>query len=459
MKYSITFREEIFDALLAHSRASANEQAAYLFGSISTEGEDTRILIREFMPVEPRDVVWQTPFSIEIRSASYVRAIKHSAETGMVFIFAHTHPQGPDSFSVQDDTEELALTKVAHIRNPQRLHATLVIARHSFAAARVWSSDGKIENCERIRVIGKRWKWLFANSDDSIVPEHFDRQVRAFGAPIQRLLSELHVGIVGAGGTGSAVAEQLIRLGVGKLTIIDHDKFAATNANRVYGSAAFDTGLPKPAIVARNAAHIGLKTEVVQIPQHLSFRSVARALRSCEVVFGCTDDNLGRSILNRLALDYLIPVLDVAVSIDRTEEVIRSVHGRLTILQPGNACLYCRGRISAKAVADESLWQTDPSRAAELVKEGYVTGLAEPAPAVVAFTSAIASAAVGEFLDRIIGFKSSEPKSSEFLYRFDADTIGRSSIPSKSDCFCADANVWGLGDRKRFLGLNWRAEI
>src|SRR3989442_2474424 len=43
----------------------------------------------------------------------------------------------------------------------------------------------------------------------------FERQVLAFGAESQALLQQLHVGVVGVGGTGSAVVEQLARLGVG----------------------------------------------------------------------------------------------------------------------------------------------------------------------------------------------------------------------------------------------------
>jgi tRNA A37 threonylcarbamoyladenosine dehydratase len=50
------------------------------------------------------------------------------------------------------------------------------------------------------------------------------------------LLSNLNVGIVGAGGTGSALAEQLIRLGIGNLIVIDDDVFKSSNINRVYGS-------------------------------------------------------------------------------------------------------------------------------------------------------------------------------------------------------------------------------
>ena len=49
----------------------------------------------------------------------------------------------------------------------------------------------------------------------------WDRNVRAFGADLQRALGELRVTIVGCGGTGSAVAEQITRLGVRHLHLID----------------------------------------------------------------------------------------------------------------------------------------------------------------------------------------------------------------------------------------------
>jgi hypothetical protein len=41
----------------------------------------------------------------------------------------------------------------------------------------------------------------------------FSRQILAFGEEFQRLLKKLHIGIAGLGGTGSAVCEQLVRLG------------------------------------------------------------------------------------------------------------------------------------------------------------------------------------------------------------------------------------------------------
>jgi hypothetical protein len=181
-------------------------------------------------------------------------------------------------------------------------------------------------------------------------------------------------------------------------------------------------------------------------------------MRECDLVFGCTDDEWGRSILSLLSIYYILPVMDLGVAITPDGESVRSVHGRLTHLQPGYACLFCRGRITSEAVRDESIRATQPERAAALVAEGYISGVAAPAPSVISFTSAVASAAVIELLDRVTGFKASETKSSEFLFRFEADAISRNTLAPRADCFCANRERWGAGDRKPFLGLTWRRE-
>jgi hypothetical protein len=277
---------------------------------------------------------------------------------------------------------------------------------------------------------------------------------------VQRLLKRLHIGVVGVGGTGSAVAEQLTRLGVGRLTTIDHDKLESTNVNRVYGSGLFDAGAQKTAIVARQAAHIGFETKIRRVDRHLSFKSSAEALKTCDLVFGCTDDEWGRSILSRLSIYFGIPILDLGVIVDPDPhgERIRSVQGRVTVLQPGHACLFCRERISTAGVTAESIAATDPQRAAALRNEGYITGQEAPAPAVIAFTTGTAAFAVTEMLDRLTGFKADDVKPSEFLIRFDADAIARNSKLPKADCFCGARGRWMAGDQRPFLGITWRPE-
>jgi molybdopterin/thiamine biosynthesis adenylyltransferase len=309
-----------------------------------------------------------------------------------------------------------------------------------------------------VRVISDYWDFTYA--DEAAAPKpFFARQVLALGSEIQSTLERLHVGVVGVGGTGSAVVEQLIRLGVGRLTLVDPDHFADSNVNRVYGSSTYDRGLPKVTIAQRHSAHLGLGTHCLALAGHVGKRSVAMRLRECDVIFGCTDDQWGRSVLCRLAVYYLIPVIDMGVSIDPNEDgSIRSIHGRVTILQPSYACLYCRERITPEGVRNESIRINDPARADALAAEGYIAGVPAPAPAVIPFTSAVAANAISEFLDRLIRYKNSDTKPSEFILRFESDVIARNTRPLNPGCFCNNKELWGAGDRKLFMGISWPQE-
>ena len=100
--------------------------------------------------------------------------------------------------------------------------------------------------------MGSRFRFFDDDSGDYKHVPFFDRQVRAFGKDIQLQLQRLNVGVVGVGGTGSAVVEQLARLGIGTLSIFDGDHFDNSNVNRVYGSSATDSGIKKVDIAKRN---------------------------------------------------------------------------------------------------------------------------------------------------------------------------------------------------------------
>ncbi len=211
----------------------------------------------------------------------------------------------------------------------------------------------------------------------------FDRQVRAFGRPGQRVLKALHVGIVGVGGTGSPLFEQLVRLGVGKLTVIDPDTLTAGNVTRVYGSGMADVDRAKVVIAEAHAHRISFGTTVRTLQRSVTALEAAWALRHCDVVFGCTDDNAGRMVLSRLGYWCLMPVIDTGVLIDTASDsgAVSGVFGRVTIVGPGAACLACRSHIDLARAQAEAL---DPVERRERAAEGYAVGLADPDPSVVA---------------------------------------------------------------------------
>ncbi|MGC2468024.1 MAG: ThiF family adenylyltransferase [Candidatus Acidiferrum sp.] len=460
MRYSVTFFDKEFDLISGHLAANPNvERAAYLLCRPVNTPSEVRLIVREVLPVEDSDVLENSAHHMKIAPRSFIRAMKRADETKSCFVFVHSHPDEYPRHSPQDDDEEAKLFSTAYIRiRTAGVHASLIFRRSGISAGRVWLSNGSFAPVERVRVVGKRFRFIFPDRQDEAIPEFFDRQVRAFGKEVQLLLKRLRVGIVGVGGVGSCVAEQLVRLGVGSLLIADGEKFEASNVNRVYGSRVVDADIAKVKLAERMAADIGLGASVEVIPKPVTFESVLSAFRDCDVIFGCTDDEFGRSLLTRFAVYYGVPVFDMGVKIDSENQSIRSIQGRVTTLMPGTACLNCRGRISSARISAESMRAVNPEGAAALEEEGYIPELEDPAPAVIAFTTAVAASGVSEFLHRLTGFLGDDRESSEVLHRFDETRVRTNRVPPREECFCGDRKFWGRGDVKPFLDTTWRPE-
>lgn len=457
MEYTFTLLESVRAQVDAHIAAGeGKEMAGFIFAGVSRTPGEIRFIGREFRAVKREHINRHGPLHISIRSDSYCPALQYADETKQSFWFVHSHPAGYPEFSPQDDREEPKLFSTAYARIAgDRLHGSMVFPQNSAPVGRVWHRDDSNLPLKRIRVIGTRFKFYDTVADTTPIPEFFDRQVRAFGPDIQRRLASLHIIIVGGGGTGSAVAEQLIRLGVGKITIIDPQLFEGSNVNRVYGSSVLDQGIAKVEILRRLAERIGLGTIIECIPDSIYRKGVAERLREGDIIFGCTDEDAARSILGEVSLHYAIPVIDMGVRIHSENQVIQSITGRTTVLYPGASCLYCRGRIDAKRVAYDMTRFYNPAEADERRREGYAPELLENNPAVIPFTTTVAAGAVSELIHRLTGFMGLQRQTTETIYRFDHNEIGKNSLAPKPECTCGNPAKWGKADAKLFLGMMW----
>ncbi|PIR83896.1 hypothetical protein COU18_01935 [Candidatus Kaiserbacteria bacterium CG10_big_fil_rev_8_21_14_0_10_51_14] len=429
------------------------EGAAYLLCGQSATDNELRFLVREVIPVHESHYLKRESHALSIDSASYASVAKKARSMKAGIVFVHSHPDGIPDFSPRDDGEEPKLMAFFQNRVPDAHHGSLVVSSEPTFTGRAWTPKGWC-TIGRIRVIGRRFRFLDQAPEKQSIPEFFDRQVRAFGPDIQRLLQTLHVGVVGAGGTGSPIVEQLTRLGIGTLSIFDGDIFEDTNVNRVYGSTTGDVGRNKAEMIGEHAKRIGTPTDVRFYPEYITNEETAKHLRECDVVFGCTDKHTPRGTLVRLALQYLIPLIDTAAMINSENGLIREVIGRITVFYPGEACLFCRGRISSRRIYLEGLSDTEWQKLAD---EDYAPELETDDPAVITFTTAVASWAVSELLHRLTGFKGPDRKSSELLFFFnqDKESIRPNQESPDPECQCMCKTDWGRGDRRDFLGLTW----
>lgn len=460
MRYTITFAEDHYETLVGHLFSdTSTERAAYLLCGVSHTVEETRLLVREVHPVLPSDVLSASQSHMSINSASFMRAMKRADRLKQSFVFVHSHPTGFSEHSAKDDEEEPKLFRTAYVRiEGEGAHASLVFSAPDRPRGRVWLRDGSKVEMDVVRVIGQRFRFFRQTSCCSNAPL-FHRQVQAFGGGLQDELRSLRVGLVGAGGTGSAVAEQLMRLGVGHLYLFDGDTLEKSNVTRVYGSGVSDGGSLKVKILGNLAKKIGLGTEITAIDRFITYRSAAEKLRTCDLLFGCTDDEWGRSILTRLAVYYFIPVFDMGVKISSANGIIESIQGRVTTLTAGSACLFCRGRINSDRISAEIMQAHDPEHAESLRREGYLPELPGVAPAVITFTTAVASSAVTELLHRLTGFMGKDRVSTEVLHLFEQTRVRTNNRDPNPECgICANREKWGRGDCEPFLDVTWRVE-
>ena len=96
----------------------------------------------------------------------------------------------------------------------------------------------------------------------------------------------------------------------------------------------------------------------------------------------------------------------------------------------------------------------DPETYERLKAEGYIVGGGDPSPAVVTFTTEIASMAINEVIQRLTGFRGigghANQRYRHFLDSEDSTTSGGSNDGCK---VCGRDDWWGRGDREPFLEL------
>jgi molybdopterin/thiamine biosynthesis adenylyltransferase len=281
----------------------------------------------------------------------------------------------------------------------------------------------------------------------------FERQVAAFGSAVQETLGCLNVAVVGCGGTGSAVAEQLVRLGVRSLTLIDADTLTESNVTRVYGSTPADVGKLKVEILRNHLQSISPMLSCTAIPGMITNRSVAENLIACDVVFGCTDDNAGRLVLSRMPTYLGSLVIDCGVLLSSDKQGrLTGINGRVTVLTPGSACLLCRGRIDVRRAATELM---TPDERRRLQDEGYAPALGSAEPAVVAYTTAVAAAAVAELLERLVGY-GPDPVPGELLLRLHEREWSTNHATPRAGHYCdPSARKINRGSASPFLEQVW----
>jgi molybdopterin/thiamine biosynthesis adenylyltransferase len=126
--------------------------------------------------------------------------------------------------------------------------------------------------------------------ENGFVPERYARNMRTFSPADQAALLRAHVGVVGLGGLGGTVTEILARMGVGRLTLIDGDRFEDSNLNRQLLSSPANLGVPKAEAAAQRVGQINPAVDMTVHACFLTAQNAPELLAGCRVVVDCLDN-------------------------------------------------------------------------------------------------------------------------------------------------------------------------
>jgi len=375
------------------------------------------LVVREVVPIpyqlcdrRPDRVTWPTSLIDDLVRKAYGK--------GAAIVKVHSHVADFRKFSAVDDSSDRDIfAAITSLLDDGLPHASMIMLPDGELFGRVVGADGvPMDAIDAITAVGdgiRMWSEARSRSAGSFAVRH----AQAFGKGTTARLGTLSAAVVGCSGTGSIIVEQLARLGIGRLVLVDPDVVEDKNLNRILNSGKEDSYLhrPKVHVLASAVAHMGLGQEVVPLQMDLHTREAVEQVAGCDVIFGGMDGVEGRHLLNRIATFYTLPYFDVGVHL-KADGVggIEQISGAVHYLQPGRSSLLSRGVYNMERVDAEAMRRTDPGMYKRLVGEGYLRGIDEDRPAVITINMFFASLVVNDFLARIHPYRNAH--NSSFAY-------------------------------------------
>jgi len=372
-----------------------------------------RLLVKSLHLVPHEACTERSPVTVAWPTDIMVPWLQEADRRGLSVVKIHSHPRDYLQFSAQDDRSDAALFPcIADWVSADVPHASVVMLSDGRMFGRAFNSDRAFDPLVSVTVVGDSLLIWHADEFEAepaqALPAFTKRHAQAFGEATTRRLGRLSAAVIGASGTGSIVIEQLMRLGIGRLVVVDDDVVKDINLNRILNATSKDADARrlKVEVIGDAIEAVGLGTIVERYPHNLKDRRTIHAVAECDVLFGCVDTAEGRFVANLLSAFYSLPYIDVGVALDADDTgAITQVCGYIHYLQPDLSSLISRGAVSMEDVRAEGLRRQNREFYETQRRAGYIRNVDEDRPAVISVNMVLAGMAVNELLARLHDFR------------------------------------------------------
>lgn len=158
----------------------------------------------------------------------------------------------------------------------------------------------------------------------------YDRNIGTITMDEQSALKERSVCVIGCGGLGGGVIENLVRMGVGHLTVVDGDVFDESNLNRQVLSNENNLQRPKAVEAAAQMRQINSDVKIKPIVDFFTATNADEIIRGHDIAVDALDNVDARLALERACEREGIPLIHGAIG---------GWYGQMAVVMPGSRIL------------------------------------------------------------------------------------------------------------------------
>lgn len=249
------------------------------------------------------------------------------------------------------------------------------------------------------------------------------------GPDAVKLLRMAEVAIIGVGGGGSHISQQLAHVGIGHVQLHDLDRIELSNMNRLVGATSNDAARNKRKVSVAKRMMRAINPELgIEIFPSL-WQASAEAVRKADVIIACVDSYSARQDIEVTARRFLIPLIDIGMDVHLVDGNPH-ISGQVILSTPGGPCMRCLGFLNEE----------------RLRQEANHYGAAGNHPQVIWSNGVLASVAVGILVDLFTGWTRTQRKCEYLHYDGNRHELTRSPRLEYAPTTCAHFPAEAVGE-------------
>jgi hypothetical protein len=292
---SLTVPGRLHAPLRSHLLPGDGREAAAVLLCARAPGGRVRLLARDIIAVPHGACASRRKDAITWPGEYLEKAIDAAEPEGLAIVPIHSHPGGLFGFSPRDDVSDAVVMRALFQAHGTQ-HGSAIMTPDGAMRARVYAPDLSFLDVPLVSVVGDDIQFWWSDGGPA------QRRPMAFTGAMTRELARLCAVVIGVSGTGSLVAEQLARLGFGRVILIDFDRIERKNLNRIVNSVLADVAARRLKVESFTRAVDGYRGPDVAVPvaKSITTREAVATAATGDVLFSCVDTLEARQIADRL---------------------------------------------------------------------------------------------------------------------------------------------------------------